>query len=122
MPQFQTTAAYLSGAICGSMWWPVGQLGGRPINKNLRGPWGIMDRFSEPASFRDALLHLLMEEGGDFSGASFSADTVIRIERRKVESPGKYTVHTKELQLDQIGCEDLVNEEAYNSDFFGDCE
>ena len=91
MTQFQTTAAYLSGGICGPIWWQVGQLCGRPINKSLRGAFGIMDRCSESASFRDALELLLSEEGGDFQSASFTADTVIRIERRRVDAPGKWT-------------------------------
>lgn len=118
--QYRTTAAYLSGGICGSIWWPVGQLCGKPINADMRGAWGIMDRFSEPPSFRDALLSLLMRDGGDFQNAQFTADTVIRIERRRVDGAGKYTVHVKELELSRIGCSDLVNDEAYTGDFMSE--
>src|SRR5687767_6605036 len=118
MTQFHTTAAYLSGGICGHMWMPA-VMAGKPVQKNLRGPWGIMDRFSEPASFRDALLGLLMEEGGDFQDAAFTADTVIRVERRASDGNGKYRVHVWEREVAQLH-RDLVNEEAYTSDFFGD--
>jgi hypothetical protein len=63
---YNTTAAYISGGICGPIRWPYGAIAGRPLRKNLRGRWGILDRFTEPASFREALLRLLCEEGGEF--------------------------------------------------------
>lgn len=118
---FKTTAAYVSGGICGEIWWPSGALCGTTISANLRGPWGIMDRFSEPASFRDALLHLLRDNGGDFQSAEFTEDTVIRVERREILSPGKYRVHVFERQIGQLkGCADLVREGAYTCDFMGE--
>jgi hypothetical protein len=118
--QFRTTAAYISGGICGHMWMPDA-LAGRPIQKDLRGPWGIMDRFTSPASFRDALLLLLMEEGGDFQDPAFTADTVIRIERWANDGAGKYRVHVWEREIGQLH-QDLVNDAAYTSDFFSDEE
>ena len=123
MASFRTTAAYLSGGVCGPIWWPTGAMCGRPIKHNARGAWGFMDRFNEPCTFREALDSLLNQEGGDFQHAQFTADTVIRIERRRVDGSGKYTVHVKELELAQLpDCADLVNQEAYTGDFMGDCE
>ena len=118
MPKFTTTAAYVSGGICGSLWWPAGSLAGKPVNADLRAK---MACFSEPASFRDALDSLLMEEGGDFNGAAFTADTVIRVERRCVDAPGKYRVHVWEREIGQLReCGDLVNGEAFTGDFMGE--
>lgn len=120
MTQFRTTAAYLSGGICGAIWWPVGEMCGKPIRTNMRGIWGFMPE-GEQLSFRNALLSLLMKEGGDFQNAEFTADTVIRIERRQVDSPGKYTVHVKEIEIGRLAdCADLVNADAYVGDFMSD--
>jgi hypothetical protein len=114
---YSTTAAYISGGICGPIWWPYGVMGGRPLRRNLRGPRGILDRFTEPASFREALLSLLCEEGGDFQCPRFTGDTVIRVERRRVDAPGKYRLHVKELALDRLGCADLVDGKHHVGDF-----
>jgi hypothetical protein len=117
---FKTTEAFISGAICGDMWMPQ-VLGGKCIHKNLRGPWGIMDRFTEPVSFRDALDTLLMEEGGDFQCARFAADTRITVIRKRNDGNGRYSLHVWERELvDLPSCADLVNAEAYSGDFFGD--
>lgn len=117
--KFVTTAAYLSGGICGALWWPVGHTCGKPFRLDLRGPFGVMDRFTEPATFADALNHVLMREGGDFQNAQFTADTVIRIERRRQDAPGRYSVHVREIEVANID-PDLVNDSAYTSDFFGE--
>ena len=120
-PKFHTTEAYVSGGICGDLWWPSGQLAGKPFRTSLRGPWGIMDRFTEPVSFRDALLSLLAEEGGDFQGAAFTSDISITVIRRKIEAPGRYTLHVWERELSQLAsCADLVNDDAMTGDFLGD--
>lgn len=119
MSGFQTQAAYISGAICGALWWPAGALAGTPVNINLERE---RHRFADRAglTFRDMLLHVLAEKGGDFQGAEFSADTVIRVERVKVEGSMR-TVHVREREISQIkGCDDLVNAEAYAGDFFGE--
>jgi hypothetical protein len=83
-----------------------------------------IERFSDTAgiTFRDALLSELIENGGDFQNAEFTADTVLRIERRAAEPNGKgYRVHVWERELSTLPhCADLVNAEAYVCDFMGD--
>jgi hypothetical protein len=117
---FKTTEAYISGGICGDLWMPS-TLAGKPFRKSLRGPWGIMDRFPEPVTFREALDCLLMEDGGDFRSAQYTADTRITVIRRKITGPGKYELHVWERELmDLPACADLVNTEAYTGDFMGD--
>lgn len=109
----KTLSAYLSGSICGKMWWPAGAMASLPIWENLRAKF---DRFTEPASFRDALNSILMEKGGDFSNSLFSSDTVVRIERRQVTATG-YTVHVWERSIaDLPDCADLVNPEFNSAD------
>lgn len=116
MTQFQTTAAYVSGAICGDMWWPQA-LGGRPFTGDLRREFAR----SDSASFRDVLLLMLAEHGGDFQCPEFTADTVIHIERRTRCEDGSYRVHVREREIGQLAdCADLVNADAYVSDFLGD--
>jgi hypothetical protein len=118
---YQTTAAYISGGICGNLWMPQAPAG-ICVNANARGPFGLFNRFTEPASFRDALLLLLSERGGDFRSAEFTADTVFRVERRKITAPGKYEIHVWEREISSLpGCADLVNSEAHTADFMG-CE
>jgi hypothetical protein len=105
----KTISAYLSGSICGKMWWPVGELGSINIREDLRSKF---DRFTDAASFRDALDSILMEQGGDFSGSQFTPDTVVRIERRKL-TPQGYEVHIWERPVSEIwDCSDLVNQTA----------
>lgn len=97
--------AWISGAICGDTWMPQ-VLCGKGINIDLHRE---MKRFSEPASFRDVLLHILMEQGGDFQNPEFTADTVIRIEHTYPEPKG-WKVRVKEIELSRIDCEDLTCE------------
>jgi hypothetical protein len=114
---YVTTAAYLSGGICGKLWMPCA-MAGLTIRKNLRGYWGFFDKGD---TFREALLSLLRREGGDFQNAQFTADTVLRIERRSVESAGRHTVHVWEREIGQLpDCSDLVNADAYTGDFLGE--
>ena len=118
---YQTTAAYVSGGICGDYWMPQVP-GGICINANARGPFGFFNRFTEPASFSDALWSLLRERGGDFRCAMFTADTVFRIERRKITAPGKYEIHAWEREVSALpGCADLVNSDVHTADLIG-CE
>lgn len=121
MAQFKTTAAYLSGAICGRMWWPVGAMAGKPISIKARGPWGFMDCFSTHAgtTLRDGLNHILNSEGGDFQNALFTDDTELVIERRAVDGPGKYRVHMKRIPVSSIDA-DLVAPDTFASDFMGE--
>lgn len=115
---FRTTEAYVSGGICGSLWMPA-VLGGIPLRANLRDHWGIMDRFTEPASFRDALDSLLMEKGGDFQNPQFTADTRLCVIRRRTIAPGRQELHVWERDLtDCATLTDLVNPDAYTGDFF----
>jgi hypothetical protein len=94
---------------------------GRPYRDDLR---RRLDRFSDPrgATFRDALLSALGEDGGDFQDARFSADTVLRVERRAREANGKgYRVHVWERELATLpDCEDLVHADTFASDFLGE--
>ena len=122
MALFKTTEAYISGGICGHMWWPAA-MAGKPFRQSLRGPWGIMDRFTEPASFREALDTVLMENGGDFQDSAFTADTRITVIRKRHVAPGKYEIHVWERELSDLrDCGDLVNADAYTGDFMGDGE
>lgn len=114
---FFTQSAYLSGCICGTMWMPSA-MGGKPIRMNMRGVWGF---FGKGDTFRESLGSLLMKEGGDFQNSQFTADTVLRVERRTRGGNGQYTVHVWEREIvDLHDCADLVNKEAFTSDFIGD--
>lgn len=120
---YRTTEAYISGGICGAGWWPVGVLMGKPFRANLRGAWGVMDRFTEPATFCDALLSLLASDGGDFQDARFTADTSITVIRTRHDGPCAYTVHVFTRELTELkGCADLVNADVYTADVMGDNE
>lgn len=117
--KYRTTAAYVSGAICGHTWMPE-YFAGMPHQFDIR---QRIARFSDPSgvTFREILDHELMENGGDFQNARFSADSVIRVERRAVTGPGKYTVHVWEREIQSLpDCDDLVHADTFASDFFGD--
>lgn len=111
--KYQTTAAYVSGAICGDLWMPQ-TLAGKPVKIDLERE---MKRFNSPATFRDVLLSILMEQGGDFLNAEFSEDSIIRIERTTDRRAGTYSVHVKEIPISRIE-PDLVREDVLASDFF----
>ena len=118
--KFHTTAFYVSGAICGDLWWPAGELAGMPHSFDVR---TRRARFSDPTgtTFRDVLLSELTERGGDFQGALFSEDTVLRIERRSEGKNGRYSVHVRERPIAELpGCADLIRPNTYSSDFFGE--
>lgn len=120
MKSYTTTAAYLSGAICGAIWQPGFDNCGIPYRDDLRRRF---DRFSDPAgaTFRDALLSALMSDGGDFQNPAFTADTVLRVERRSRCEGGKYAVHVWERLVSDIrDCADLVRPDTFASDYFGD--
>lgn len=120
MTTFKTTEAYISGGICGHMWWPDA-MAGKPYRVNLRGTFGLLGRFSEPATLRDALLLALSENGGDFQNAAFTGDTELVIIRKRPEGPYRYSVHVRTRQLSGLpSVADLVNEQAYTGDFMGE--
>src|SRR5579859_7855073 len=100
MNKFKTTVAYVSGGIVGQMWLPP-TLGGKPFQGDIRQQ---IRRYSvsKGITFRDVLLSMLTEHGGDFQNPQFSADTVLRIERRAIDSPGQYRVHVWEREVSAI--------------------
>ena len=119
--KFHTTEAYISGGICGHMWMP-NAMAGKPFRVSLRGPFGVMDRFTELATFRDALDLCLSENGGDFQDAKFTADTRIVVVRVAHLETGR-TIHVRERELVNISdLADLVAEDSFTGDFMGDDE
>lgn len=116
--KFKTISVHVSGAICGNTWMPQCKAG-IPFTANVKQQIG---RFSKKgATFRDVLLLMLNENGGDFQNPSFTADTVLRVERRKVESPGRYTMHIKEREISELNdCADLVDSDSFVGDFLGE--
>lgn len=122
MTGFQTTAVYVSGAICGPIWWPAGAKCGTLFkSRDLRDE---RKRFiNSNRTFAEMLDHLLTENGGDFQHARFTSDTVIRIERRAVNGLGRYRVHVKEFELGNLpALADYVDAESYVCDFLGEGE
>lgn len=109
-PKLKTVSVDLNGGFCGSNWMP-GCDCRLPISDDLQ------SRFSRitggRVSFRDALLSLQNEKGGDFQNPSFTADTTITIKR----SNGKYT-HVRHIEIaDLPECGDLVNLDAFTYDY-----
>jgi hypothetical protein len=116
--KYHTTAAYVSGAICGHMWIPQ-SMGGLPHQFDLR---GSINRFSDSrgCSFRDILLHELIERGGDFQDARFAADTIVRVERIAIDGNMRH-VHVWEHQVSALpDCDDLIHADTYSGNFFED--
>lgn len=117
--RFHTTTIHFSGGICGKMWMPA-IMAGKPHRQNARGTWGF---YSKGDTFREALNHILMREGRDFQNALFTADSVLRIERRATLGNGSYTIHVWEREISSLpDCEDLVNADVFTGDVMGDCE
>ena len=117
---YQTTEAYLSGGICGHMWMPDA-MAGKPLHKSARGVWGFYPADGQQWTFREALNRLLCNEGGDFQDARFTADTSFVVVRKTRNIGGKYQVHVWEREISALReCADLVNADAYTSDFFND--
>jgi hypothetical protein len=115
--KFRTTETYVSGAVCGELWWPVGHLSGTPMRAELRSYW---DRI-EAETFREALDRVLMDKGADFQGASFTEDTTITVVRRRIEGPGKYSNHVWARPVSALpDCDELVRRDVYVSDFMGE--
>lgn len=111
---YQTTSIRLTGALCGPIWWPVGAMCGKDIDIDLERERA---RMGGKASFRDLLLHVQMEHGGDFQGASFTAGTVIEVTRAEW-SEGRRRSHTRILDVATLpGCDDLTDADTYSYDF-----
>lgn len=114
-------STYLDGAVCGRIWWPVGEMCGKPVRDDLR---NRLDRMRDPeyrTSMRDVILSAWLDSIGDFQGgARFTADTEIvtrlrtsdgrTVERRRalVDAPASWNVT------------DLVDPETYSWDFGGE--
>jgi hypothetical protein len=119
---YKTTAAYLSGGICGPIWWPVGAMCGTPLQFDLRsyGGFGPEGGCTPPReSFREVLDSVLMRHGGDFQSARFTADTELVIERRRPDGAGRYSVHVRRINVSDIA-PDMVHADTYTGDFFGE--
>lgn len=114
---YRTTAAYVSGAICGEIRWPVGALCGLPVKFDLDGYGGFEKGARQ--SFADVLESYLRRNGGDFQNALFAEDSELVIERRLVEAPGRYKVHVRRIPVAKV-CPDLVRPDTFASDFFGE--
>lgn len=115
--QFQTTEAYLSGGICGSLWMPAVR-GGFPIRQNLRGQWGLFQE-GDGWSFQDAVSSLLCAKGGDFRDARLTADTEIVIIRTRHDGNGRRILHVRSRLVAELpGCADHVDSETYTSDCY----
>jgi hypothetical protein len=113
--KMHTSEAYLSGAICGPIWSPVGVKCGKPLRVDLSGQF---KRFSEPATFRDVLELILIHEGGDFQSAKFSADTEIVILRKTSVKPYVYQTRARVRELINLPAfSDLVDNDVWTGDF-----
>jgi hypothetical protein len=113
--RFHTESATLQGALCGKIWIPAVKCT-LPITENMRQRFA---RFSVKAgaTFRDALLSTLNEEGGDFQNASFTADTMLVIKRARNVTPGRYETRIREIEVSALSdCADLVDQETYSYD------
>ena len=113
--KFHTQSAVLIGAFCGSIWMPAVKAT-LPVTEDMRSRF---ERFStSDVSFRDALLSLQNEKGGDFQNPSFTADTVLIIKRVKFISPGHTETRVREIEVQNLkDCADLVDTETYSYDF-----
>lgn len=112
MGRFKTTAAYISGGICGTMWMPEAKAG-FPYRQDLRGPWGC---YQKGDSFEDIARSVILNKGGDFRDARFTADTVIRIERTRIDAPGRYDTHVVEIPMPSS----WTDADCYTSDICGE--
>jgi hypothetical protein len=75
----QITDISISGYLVGGMWWPAGVTGYKRVAYSVTREDG---RFSEPGTLRDHVLHLLMEQGGDFQGAELAhAEIIVTAEK-----------------------------------------
>lgn len=98
----------LEGSLVGSIWMPAIEAS-KPFMVDLDRE---RHRFTERPSFRELLLHILMEEGGDFQNPSFGIDTTVTVTGCK--TVGKKQVRTsKTYELtDFPSVNDLVDETA----------
>lgn len=115
-PRFHTQSATIIGALCGHIWMPQAKAT-LSITEDLHARF---NRFSNKAgaTFRDALLSTLNENGGDFQSPSFTADTMLVIKRARVLSPTRYETRIREIAISELpDCDDLVDADCYSYDF-----
>ncbi len=117
MRKYETTSVEVSGAICGEIWQPGVGMCGTPHSFDVS---RRLARFADAsdATMRDVILHELMERGGNFQDARFSADTVVCVTRTRREKSGAVSTHSRAVLLSAWpDCSDLVYADAYASDF-----
>jgi hypothetical protein len=119
--RYETVKAVTSGGICGAIWQRGVGTCGIPHTFDVR---RRIDRLGPRITFRKILLLELMEHGGDFQSARFTADTELHIERRCHAAPGAgnwthtYTTRTKIIPIAKLrDCADLVDSEFCSWDF-----
>lgn len=117
MPVTTETRISLEGALCGKIWWPVGQLFGKHLSHSFAADvraWGGQ------GTLRDHVLRATND--GDFQGAELTADTFLVIQRisRKGATVKTRTRHFPVSMFPSIA--DCVNTDAYSNDFMGDYE
>jgi hypothetical protein len=115
--KYTTQSATIVGAMCGHLW--VEGMAGYPHSFDVR---RRAARFSDPAgfSFRDVLLAELIECGGDFQDARFSADTELVVVRVRDDGPGRRSYHERRIPIIELpDCDDLVHADTFASDFYG---
>jgi hypothetical protein len=113
-----TFQSYISGAVCGPIWWPVGQICGRPVSAALRqGPGRNEWERHGCATFAEACDAVLMNEGGDFQGCKFTADTLLIVRMTSGDGRSKRTIE-KTFELSKLpGCAEYVDSDHYACDF-----
>ncbi len=116
--KYQTQSVILRGALCGPIWWPVGQVCGMPVKDDMEkrnARFVESDGSASSFEFRPLLNSLLCDKGGDFQGAEFTADTEIEITRVCRTETGIKT-HSRTIMVASIA-PDMVNHDHYTGDF-----
>lgn len=102
----------LHGGVTGAMWWPVGVAGGKSVRIDLTREEALM----ESPTLRELLDHVLMRQGGDFQGATFTGDTFIEVTSRKADRR-----HTRSWDITSFpSVADMVSADVYLGDFMGE--
>lgn len=108
--RMKTVSATMNGGFCGSNWMP-GCDCRLEVSDDLQSRFGRIT--GGRVSFRDALMSLLTEKGGDFQNPSFTADSTITIKR----SNGNFS-HVRHIEISSLNdCEDLVNLDSFTYDY-----